>query len=307
MIPLAGLVVYGTFFRGTEREFGYDEHIIRTVWVIDDGLRLPYAFSGKKTAEEFLREKNLIRERSDRIGYPMEGVLFGGESITIEREKKITVAVGGEEKREFSSVRMTAYSAVADEKIAMGEDDFILPSPDAVLRDGLHLEIVRVKVTEVSEKEDIAFTIKVTEDDDLGWREKKVRVKGEKGVREKKYKVVSHNGKTVKKTLLSNEVVKEPIAEELVQGTYVKLGKKHTGQGTWYAHTGTLAAASPWLPMGSYAKVTNTENGKSVIVKINDRGPTGPGRIIDLDKVAFKEIASIGAGVIGVVVEEVLN
>ena len=59
--------------------------------------------------------------------------------------------------------------------------------------------------------------------------------------------------------------------------------------------------------MGSYAKVTNTANGKSVIVQINDRGPFGPGRIIDLDKVAFAKIASIGAGVIGVKVEEVLN
>lgn len=87
----------------------------------------------------------------------------------------------------------------------------------------------------------------------------------------------------------------------------MKVGKTHTGLGTWYAFTGTLAAASPWLPMGSYARVVNTANGKSVIVKINDRGPFGKNRIIDLDKVAFEEIASIGAGVIEVKVEEVTN
>jgi rare lipoprotein A len=44
--------------------------------------------------------------------------------------------------------------------------------------------------------------------------------------------------------------------------------------------------------------VTNVANGKTVIVEINDYGPHGKDRIIDLDKVAFSKIASLGAGVI---------
>ncbi len=87
----------------------------------------------------------------------------------------------------------------------------------------------------------------------------------------------------------------------------MKLGKSHTGGASWYAWTGTMAAANPWLPKGSYVKVTNLENGKSVIVVINDRGPFVPGRIIDLDKVAFAKIASVGAGVISVKMEEITN
>ncbi|MFZ5982243.1 MAG: septal ring lytic transglycosylase RlpA family protein, partial [Patescibacteria group bacterium] len=106
---------------------------------------------------------------------------------------------------------------------------------------------------------------------------------------------------------LSKNVVKEPINEIIVQGTYVKIGKSHTGLGTWYAFKGGLYAASPWLPIGSYARVTNRANGKSVIVEINDRGPFGKNRIIDLDKVAFQKIASLGAGVIDTKVEEILN
>jgi rare lipoprotein A len=68
-----------------------------------------------------------------------------------------------------------------------------------------------------------------------------------------------------------------------------------------------MSAANPWLPIGSYVKVTNEANGKSVIVRINDRGPFVPGRIVDLDKVAFQKIASLGAGVISVKMEEVAN
>ncbi len=49
-------------------------------------------------------------------------------------------------------------------------------------------------------------------------------------------------------------------------------------------------AAHPTLPLGSKAKVTNLENGKSVNVKINDRGPYAKGRDIDLSKKAAKDI-----------------
>lgn len=43
-----------------------------------------------------------------------------------------------------------------------------------------------------------------------------------------------------------------------------------------------MTAAHLTLPMGSYVKVTNLRNGKSVVVRVNDRGPVVPGRIIDV-------------------------
>jgi rare lipoprotein A len=43
-----------------------------------------------------------------------------------------------------------------------------------------------------------------------------------------------------------------------------------------------MTAAHPTLPLGSYVRVTNLRNGRVVVVKINDRGPVVPGRIIDL-------------------------
>jgi rare lipoprotein A len=43
-----------------------------------------------------------------------------------------------------------------------------------------------------------------------------------------------------------------------------------------------LTAAHPTLPLGSYVRVTNLRNGRAVVVRINDRGPVVPGRIIDV-------------------------
>ena len=57
-----------------------------------------------------------------------------------------------------------------------------------------------------------------------------------------------------------------------------------------------MHAASPWLPFGTIVRVTNLANGRSVSVVINDRGPYGPGRIIDLCSPAFSAIAPLGQG-----------
>ena len=61
-------------------------------------------------------------------------------------------------------------------------------------------------------------------------------------------------------------------------------------------------AAHLKLPFGTRVKVTNIANNKSVVVRINDRGPYIRGRIIDLSKAMFKKIADPKVGVIDVTV-----
>ena len=56
---------------------------------------------------------------------------------------------------------------------------------------------------------------------------------------------------------------------------------KETASGEKY-NMYDMTAASLTLPLGTHVKVTNLRNGKSVVVRINDRGPVVPGRIIDL-------------------------
>ena len=59
-------------------------------------------------------------------------------------------------------------------------------------------------------------------------------------------------------------------------------------------------AAHKTLPFGTLVKVINLNNGKYIIVRINDRGPFVKGRIIDLSKSAFSRIASLRKGVVRV-------
>lgn len=70
---------------------------------------------------------------------------------------------------------------------------------------------------------------------------------------------------------------------------------RRTASGERYNQNG-LTAAHKTLPMGTLINVTNIDNGKSVIVRVNDRGPFVRGRIVDLSKGAAKRIDMLGTG-----------
>jgi len=57
-----------------------------------------------------------------------------------------------------------------------------------------------------------------------------------------------------------------------------------------------MTAAHPTLPIPSYARVTNLRSGKSVVVRINDRGPFHGDRVIDLSYTAAYKLGMIGSG-----------
>jgi rare lipoprotein A len=57
-----------------------------------------------------------------------------------------------------------------------------------------------------------------------------------------------------------------------------------------------LTAAHRTLPFGTMVLVTNLRNGRSVIVRINDRGPYGRGRVIDVSLAAARQLGMIGSG-----------
>ena len=82
----------------------------------------------------------------------------------------------------------------------------------------------------------------------------------------------------------------------------MKFQSRKTASGELYDNTKKTAAHKK-LPFGTKVKVTNIKNRKSIIVKINDRGPFVKGRIIDLSGSAFSSIAKLSAGVIKVKIE----
>lgn len=95
---------------------------------------------------------------------------------------------------------------------------------------------------------------------------------------------------------------KGAVQQGLASYYHDKYHGRTTASGERFEQT-ALSAAHRNLPFGSKVKVTNINNGRSVVVRINDRGPFVSGRIIDLSRRAFKDISNLSAGVIAVEVE----
>jgi uncharacterized protein YabE (DUF348 family) len=291
-----------------QRQQWMPENYSKAVGVtLDDDGRVFEVVTKARTMLDFFSEQKIAMNDEDVVFGSQEGILYEGKKIVIERAKHITLTVGGE-KRAIVTQQTSVEKMLLENNVSLGENDFILPKNEGVVTDKASLSVIRVIIREEVVDKPIAFAKTIEEDEKLSWRKTIVSQKGENGIKRSTYKVVSYDGKEIDRKIIKQETAKEPVMEKTIQGTYVAVkAKASTGLGTWYVYTSTLSAASPWLPMGSYAKVTNQENGKTVIVKINDRGPFGKNRILDLDKVAFAKIASIGAGVIPLKVEEVTN
>ena len=119
--------------------------------------------------------------------------------------------------------------------------------------------------------------------------------------------------------ILIEEFVPVTVKENTVNTSAVRLIDRGTLKASWYGpkfhgkYTANgevydqmaLTAAHKYLSFGTLLKITNPKNGKSVIVRINDRGPYIEGRELDLSKGAAIELGILEKGVARVKVQEV--
>lgn len=101
------------------------------------------------------------------------------------------------------------------------------------------------------------------------------------------------------------------VAAFLALILFASHGRAETGMASFYWHgqktasgerfnPSAMTAAHRTRPFGQYVRVTNLRNGRSVVVRINDRGPFVRGRVIDLSRAAAVAIGMTGAGVVPV-------
>ncbi len=130
-------------------------------------------------------------------------------------------------------------------------------------------------------------------------------------------------------TYIANEKKEEPVldseninvneGESLIKTSLVEFIDKGEMRASWYGprfHGKKTAngeiydqmaftAAHKKLKFGTLLRITNPKNNKSVVVRINDRGPYIPGRQLDLSKAAAMELGTIKKGVVKLKVEEI--
>ena len=88
------------------------------------------------------------------------------------------------------------------------------------------------------------------------------------------------------------KVASQGIASFYSEGTETASGEKFNPH--------ELTAAHPTLPFGTRLRVTNVSTGRSVTVRVNDRGPYVPGRIVDVSSSAADALGMVGKGLANV-------
>jgi hypothetical protein len=134
---------------------------------------------------------------------------------------------------------------------------------------------------------------------------------GVSGTQQATIEVRRVDGRVVSTRTISRRVLVEPVPEHRLSAPYSMSDGVSTepgtgattqaGSATWYDPPWSgLTAAHPWLPFGTHVTVTDLDTGRSVTVVIDDRGPFGTGRIIDLSPEAFQQLEPLGRGVLHV-------
>jgi len=133
------------------------------------------------------------------------------------------------------------------------------------------------------------------------------------------FTVINSENKGNVERILTEEFVPETVKESTVNTSSVEYVNRGTMKASWYGpkfhgkltangeiyDQMALTAAHKSLKFGTLLKVTNPKNGKSVIIRINDRGPYIGDRELDLSKGAATELGLIEKGVARVKIEEV--
>ena len=295
----------------------------RTVWTTS------------RTVDDALTQLNLNDPDSKLSTSRSAAIGREGLSFNISTPKNVTVDAAGTPVE--LRVAGTVGDALTAAKVTPDEDDVVTPAADTSLTDGLAISYTNVEKRATTKEEAVPFEKKEEKSDELEEGKTKVTTEGVNGVKTQNFVEVYHNGTLVSSELQNEQVTKEPVAQVTKVGTKKaskssddssessKSSDSGSGSGGgdlspasgsscqasyyWQEQTtasgerfnpSDLTAAHKTRPLGSKVKVTNPSNGKTVVVRINDRGPYVAGRCLDLSKAAMETIGGTSSGVITV-------
>ncbi len=299
--------------------------------ILDDNGALSTLWTTEATVDAVV---DALGRHPDTIDPPYGSTLEPGQTLVLRDAVSVAVNVDGERQFVVLTGR-TVAEVLASGGIAVGEDDEVTPALDAPIVNGESISVVRVFDGVVETETPIPFVTHRHDDSSLTVGREVVDVDGSEGLVRTRARVVSRDGVELSRTVLSEERVAEPVDRvvrvgikprpvsappapaapgarpstrgpdsqyDLIPDPEIE-GGSQTGRATYYNHAPVSGGcAHKDLPKGTVVTVTNEANGASVTCKVNDSGPYGAGRIIDLHPDQFSAIADLSTGVIRVTI-----
>lgn len=142
--------------------------------------------------------------------------VFLGGYWTFNKEQ-ISLVVKGEEVK-VSTFKKTVRELLSENGIEYDEDDIITPSLSSEVKDYMKVKVVEVTQSQVTEKEEIPYEVKLIEDSELLKGKTRITQEGKSGKKEITYNLTYYDGKLVKKDLKEETISKEPIDKIVKKG-----------------------------------------------------------------------------------------
>ncbi len=268
---------------------------------------------------EVLRDQHIDVYPEDLIKPYVTEKITDNQVIFIDKATSVTITNFVGETHSFRTRAQTVATLMQEIGYVKQDSDRIKPDLNTRITDGLSVLMLKFDTEEYTEEEQIAYNTEYRTDASLEMPNEIIEQTGENGLRVKMFKLEFENDELVNTILLSEVVEKEPVTEIITvgtkmppSGTEIETGVasfygdgfngRLTASGVVFDNT-VLMAAHRTLPFGTIVKVTNVNNGQSIIVEITDRGPYVDGRVIDLSASAFESIAPLSRGVVHVTLE----
>jgi len=297
----------------------------RRVVVTIDGKKVVRWSTAKNVAEVLAQLNQSDPDNLVSVSRSLD-ISRAGLSFSMQTAKDVTVTIGGKAQK------VTAVGTVADAlkaaKVEGDSSDAVNPGLGTPLADGMKITLTMVDQKSQKRRVAVPFSTKKVEDSSLPKGEIKVITKGVNGINEETWTVVFKDGKKVSEKKVSSKVVNAPVTQVIKVGTKTASSSSPStrsssdpvtrgitclastygeGDGTAGGPTASgetfdpsaFTAASKTLPLGSTIRVTHVSNGRTVTVRINDRGPYVGGRCLDLSTAAMNAIAP-GQGLVTV-------
>ncbi|QNO14828.1 septal ring lytic transglycosylase RlpA family protein [Alkalicella caledoniensis] len=264
--------------------------------------------TNKTIIEEILQDADIVVDEKTQRVFPGIDEELVTDYIAIKKAALVVLRVDGEEQ-EIITWAETIEDLLEEQKIELGGGDIVNMPLERSLKSGQQIQVVRVISKMETEEVKIPATNLYYYDSRLQAGSQRVQKQSKDGVRKITYKVTYNDGVEVDRKKIEEEVISQPVQGVIHQNTrelasrssrdYAVVGvasyygsKFHgrtTANGEVY-NMNALTAAHRTLPFGTMVEVTYLRTGKSVTVRINDRGPFIAGRIIDLSEAAANQI-----------------
>ncbi|WP_432560358.1 septal ring lytic transglycosylase RlpA family protein [Granulicoccus sp. GXG6511] len=290
------------------------------------------------TLDEVLAERS-IRDESRMSTSRNAAIGREGLTVDIQTAKKTTLVVAGE-SREFISPAPTVEELLKDAQVELTPDDTTDPALDAPIVEDLTVTVNKNENRETTKTVDVPFKTVRKNTSKLPAGTQKVETEGVPGKAVEVWVERFENGKSVSNERTSTRVEKEPVNKVVLVGTRSNSaspspsarnnsaaprtsapapapaqdlspanGASCVASNYWQGqmtangevfNPNAMTTAHKTLPFNTRVKVTNPRNGKTVIVRVNDRGPFIAGRCLDLSRAAFAQIGDPGQGIMTV-------